>query len=141
MNDRTRDNLLNIVKKNVYTLNNVNNDDFKTRIYSDFFASWYQEADFRRLGYFLHKVNHSVWFGQGLFHTNTMEGLWSQIKRLSNDFSGINFNVLEYLMKEGIEPKDYIYSCICYPLFFRECQMKNYTENQKRNYFNEILSK
>ena len=102
MNDRTRDNLLNIVKKNVYTLNNVNNDDFKTRIYSDFFASWYQEADFRRLGYFLHKVNHSVWFGQGLFHTNTMEELWSQIKRLSNDFSGINSNVLEYLMKEGI---------------------------------------
>ena len=40
MNDRTRDNLLNIVKKNVYTLNNVNNDDFKTRIYSDFFSSY-----------------------------------------------------------------------------------------------------
>ena len=59
MNDRIRDNLLNIVKKNVYTLNNVNNDDFKTRIYRDFFAS-YQEDDFRRLGYLLHKVNHSV---------------------------------------------------------------------------------
>ena len=130
MNDRTRDNLLNIVKKNVYTLNNVNNDDYKTRIYSDFLAS-YQEADFRRLGYLLHKVNHSVWFGQGLFHTNIVEGLWSQIKRLSNDFSGINFNVLEYLMKEGIEPKDYINSWICNSLFFRECKIKNYTEKKK----------
>ena len=52
MNDRTRDNLLKIIKKNVYTLNDVNKDDFKTRIYSDCLAS-YQETDFRRLGYLL----------------------------------------------------------------------------------------
>ena len=79
-----------------------------------------------------------VW--QGLFHTNTVEGLWSQIKRLSNDFSGINFNVLENLIQEGVEPKDYINSWICYALYFRDCQMKNYTDIQRRNYFNEILS-
>ena len=78
-----------------------NNDNFKTRIYSDFFAS-YQEAYFIRLGYLLHKVNHSVWFGQGLFNTNTVEDLWSKIKLLSNDFSGISFNVLELFPYVGI---------------------------------------
>ena len=65
MHDRTCDNLLDIMKKNVYTLNIAKNDDFKTRIYSDYLAS-YKETDFTRLGYLFKKVNHSVWFGQGL---------------------------------------------------------------------------
>ena len=97
MNNRTKENLLPIIKENIYTYDeNEENEDsdeninldigYKTRIYSDCF-SVYQANDFEEMGYILHRVNHSVWFGQGLFHTNSIERLWSQIKRLSNNFS------------------------------------------------------
>jgi hypothetical protein len=86
-NNRTRDTLLPIVKKNVYTYYNsvINNHDPNehfpaTRIYSDCFLS-YQENDFNSSGYILHRVNHSVWFGQGSFHTNNIEGVLSRVKR------------------------------------------------------------
>ena len=85
MNDRTRDTLLNSVKNNVYTTGPNTDEDFKTGIYSDCFSS-YQASDFSALGFKLNKLNHSVWFGQGLFHTNTVEGLWSQIKRILTTF-------------------------------------------------------
>ena len=62
-------------------------------------------------------MNHSVWFGIGLFHTNTVEGLWSQIKRLSNNFAGLNFSILENIEKEGIQSEDYINDLLCYYLF------------------------
>ena len=51
----------------------------KTPIYSDWYA--FQPNDFKNLGYVLKLINHSVWFGYGLFHTNTIEGLWSKIKK------------------------------------------------------------
>ena len=38
MNDRTRDRLLGIIKNNVYTFNNGDNDNMKTRIYNDSFS-------------------------------------------------------------------------------------------------------
>ena len=59
MNNRTRNNLLKFVKKNVYTLDPHEDDDIKTRIYSDHFAS-YQERDYYYDSYILSKVNHSV---------------------------------------------------------------------------------
>ena len=71
------------------------------RIYSDCFAS-YQPNRFRENGYILKRVNHSVWFGYGNFHTNNMEGLWSQIKRLSNNFSFISNCSIEKLYRTGI---------------------------------------
>ena len=73
MNNRTSNNLLPIVKENVFTLAPDEDDDFKTRIYSDCFKS-YQVSDFYELGFILNKVKHNIWFGQGLFHTNTVEG-------------------------------------------------------------------
>ena len=59
------------------------------------------------MGFKLNKVNHSIWFGTGLFHTNTIEGLQGQIKRLSNNFTGLNFNILENVEKDGIRSEDY----------------------------------
>ena len=59
--------------------------------------SSYQKEDFKDLGFVLHRVNHSIWFGSGNFHTNNIEGLWSQIKLISFNFSGININYLEKL--------------------------------------------
>ena len=83
MNNRTQNNLLKLVCDNVYTVNNSfdeNNDNihsaFNTRIYSDSFAS-YQTGLFEEKGFILHLVNHSICFGNGLFHTNSIEGLWS----------------------------------------------------------------
>ena len=42
------------------------------------------------MGFILYKVNHSVHFGKGKFHTNTMVGILSQIKRYTNNFLGLN---------------------------------------------------
>ena len=85
-------------------------------------------------------MNHSVWFGQGLFHTNTVEGLWSQIKRISHDFSGLNFKLLDEVIKDGEDAKEYIDNWICSSLFFRDCEMKKYTKQQKRDYLTNVLS-
>ena len=60
-----------------------------TTIYSDCFQT-YQKEDFNPKDYILYKVNHSVWFGKGTFHTNTIEGVWSSIKRITNSFNGMN---------------------------------------------------
>ena len=60
MNDRTAANLLQIIKKNIYIINddidddNNNNYSLKTRIYSNSFAS-YQQRDFDNMGYILHR--------------------------------------------------------------------------------------
>ena len=53
MNDRTSNNLL-VIKKKVFTLDTVEDDDFKTRIYSDCFQS-YQTSDFYESGFILKK--------------------------------------------------------------------------------------
>ena len=60
------------------------------------------------MNYILKRVNHSVLFGDSLFHINIFEGLWSCIKRIYNGFSGINFSLLSELEKEGIDAKIYI---------------------------------
>jgi len=90
MEDRTQETLLNYVKNNVYTINDNLDDDstLNTRIYSDCFSS-YQPLEFKNAGYKLRRVNHSVWFYSELFHTNSIERLLSQLKRLTKDFSGL----------------------------------------------------
>ena len=70
----------------------------------------------------MHSVNHSVWFGQGRFHTNTIEGLWACLKRLSNNFSGLNFKFLENLENKGLNSMDYLNSWISYFLFLGDCE-------------------
>ena len=124
LNDRTSNNLMNILKENKATNENQDmdlDDEYleNTRIYSDCFAS-YQPNTFRERGYILKRVNHSVWFGYGNFHTNNIEGLWSQIKRLTNNFSGISIGSIEKSYNTENEKKNYLDSWICYALFFRE---------------------
>ena len=72
----------------------------------------------------MHKVKHSVFFGSGLFHTNTIEGLWDSIKRLSYDFEGLNFLNLANLQSKGINIVDYLNDWICSSLFFLNCERK-----------------
>ena len=93
LNDRTKNNLLPLVKNNVIPNNENSFEDeenmdideeylINKRIYSDCYFS-YQVNDFINMGYILKRFNRSVWFGYGSFHTNNIEGLWSQIKRLT----------------------------------------------------------
>ena len=102
LNDRTKNNLLPLVKNNVIPNNENSFEDeenmdideeylINTRIYSDFYSS-YQINDFLNMGYILKRVNHIVWFGYRNFHINNIEGLWSQIKRLTNNISGLRIN-------------------------------------------------
>ena len=83
--NRTREIILPIIKNNLYTPfpSIVDNKDLdsnypSTRIYSDYFTT-YQTRDFNNMGFTLYKVNHSIWLGEGMFHTNAIEGIWSQI--------------------------------------------------------------
>ena len=77
------------------------------------------------------RVNHSVWFGYGNFHTNNIEGLWSQIKRLSNNFSGISINSLQESCNTAQEKREFLDSWICYSLFFREIETLKLSRNGK----------
>ena len=116
--DRTQEILLNIVKNNAYTFNDNLDDEttFNTRIYSDCLAR-YQPLAFKNAGYKLHRFNDSVWFGSGLFHTNSIEGLWSQLKRLIKDFSGLTIDKLSKLEAKGVDIKDYLNSWIYFRLY------------------------
>ena len=98
-----------IIKDNIVTNENQDMDLDEeylenARIYSYCFA-FYQPNTFLENGYILKRVNHSVWFGYGNFHINNVEGLWSQIKRLTNNFSGISIASIEKLYPTGDEKK------------------------------------
>ena len=95
LEDRTKQSLLPIIRANDDEGEEFNDiiETTKTRIYSDCYQT-YQPVDFERMGYILKRINHSIWFGYGLMHTNTIEGLWSQIKRLNNNFSGLNISMI-----------------------------------------------
>lgn len=149
MNDWIKENLLPLIKKNIYTYISDDNDEdeiedenneynLQIRIYSDCFAS-YHSNDFREIGYILHKVNHSVWYGQGLFHTNTVEGLWAQLKRLTNDFSGVTYSIIETLEKNGTNFKDYFDGWICYALFLRHIERNHLSSLNAQNYLSDLL--
>ena len=78
------------------------------------------------MGFILKKVNHSIWFGYGDFHTNTIEGLWSQIKRLTDNFSGLKFSRINNLFNSDEEKNNYLDGWICYGLLLREIEKKKY---------------
>ena len=135
LNDRTKENLLPLVKNNIITdeHNNVGmpeDENVQTRIYSDCFRT-YQVNDFKDMGYILKRINHSVWFGIGLFHTNNIESLWGQIKRYTNNFSGISIESLtsKFNNNEALI-KDYLDGWICYSLFLKEIIKKNVVESK-----------
>ena len=58
-------------------------ENLSTLIFSDCFQI-YQTRDFYEQGYILHRVNHSVLFVQGHFHTNSIESTW--IKKNNKKF-------------------------------------------------------
>ena len=120
-NNRTKETLLPILKKHIYTYyeriennNDPNEINYPTRIFSDCFQT-YQISIFNNLGYKLYKVNHSVWFGQGHFHINSIKGTWSRIKSLSRSFNGLNDNIFTTTRK--MDNKKYFEGWICTAFF------------------------
>ena len=103
LKDRTKQKLLPIVKQYVYTFDvededgdiNMDEDEsIQTRIFSDCFRS-YQPNDFKNLGYISKRVNHNIWFGEGSLYSNTIESLWSQIKNITQNFSGFVMDLIK----------------------------------------------
>ena len=133
LNNRTKECLLPLVCNNVAAngednLNiNIENEQYlvNTRVYSDMFAS-YQPNDFAQNGYILKKVNHSIWFGYGQFHTNTIEGLWSHVKRLTKNFSGLTISKIDAMFDNDKDKKNYLDGWLSYCLLLREFEKKNY---------------
>ena len=112
-------------------LNEINSA--KTRIYSDCLKP-YQVSNFNVLGYILLRVNHSIWFGYGLFHTNTIESVWGHLKNNINNFSGISISMLN--SKFGNNQtllKNYLDGWICYSLFIREVKRRHLSWSDRIN--------
>ena len=138
-NNRTKETLLFIIEKHIYSYyNNIeNNEDpneenYPTRIFSDYFQA-YQVNDFNSLGYKLYKVNHSIWFGQGHFHTNSIEGTWSKLKRLTRSFNGLNGNVFN-TKRNNLGNNDYFEGWICTGIFFMKCESLHLPVIEKKKF-------
>ena len=91
--------------------------------------------------YILKRINHSVWFGFGLFHSNNIESLCGQLKRYTNNFSGIYIESLNNRFNNNeVLIKDYLDGWICYSLFLREILRKKLSWNARINYLCEFLN-
>ena len=63
-----------------------------------------------------------------------------QKKRISHDFSGVNFKILKDIENKDGNACEYIDDWICFSLFIRECEKMKLTEAEKREFLNKILS-
>ena len=123
LKDRTKDRLLPFVKKYINTDRGDQEDEIhsiRTRVFSDSFSS-YQVSDFSNLGFILKRINHSVWFGTGYLHSNTIESLWHQIKSINNNFTGLSVVKLKLMFNNDENMIiNYLDGWICYSLFLRD---------------------
>jgi hypothetical protein len=153
LTDRSKNKLLPIIKKYVNTLDGneyeENEDDenvimnenvsIKTRIFSGCFRS-YHPIDFQNMGFILKRVNHSVWFGAGILHTNTIESLWHQIKLITNNFAGLNINTIKNKFNNNeLMITNYIDGWICFSLLIRDFKRLKLKWNDRITYLNNYL--
>ena len=76
-------------------------------------------------------------FWGGSFHTNTIEGVWSSIKRITNKFNGMNGRIYNTFKNNEIEYYNYINGWICATLYYMRCEHFKLGGNAKI----ELLSK
>ena len=88
----------------------------------------------------MNKVNHTYWFGYGSFHTNAIEGVWRQIKCISNIFAGINWCVISKLSLKGISLEYFFNDWICYLIFLIKCEELRLGFNVKKEYVSKYLA-
>ena len=92
------------------------------------------------MGYILKKVNHSVWFGMGLLHTNTIESLWHQIKLITQNFSGLNIeNLIKSINDDNDKIINYLDCWFCYALLIREFNINKLTLGYRINLLSNYL--
>ena len=144
--DLAKAKLMPIIKQNVYiSVNSIHNNsddnliDSETRIYSDYIATQLI-LDFNRCGYILNKLNHTYWFGYGSFHTNTIEGVWSKIKLIRNNFAGISGPVISELSLQGISKRDYFNDWIFYFIYLIKCEKLKLCFNAKKEYVSNLTN-
>ncbi len=114
-------------------------ESIQTRIFSGCFRS-YQPNDFNNLGYILKRVNHSIWFGAGSLHTNTIESLWSQLKNIIQNFSGLIVDLLKKKFnKNEIEITNYIDGWLSFAILLRDFRRLKLNINDKINLINNYL--
>jgi len=148
LKDRPKQKLLSKVKQYVYTcdiededgdINMDEDESYKLGFFSDCFHS-YQPNNFKNLGYILNRANHSIWFGAGSLHTNTIESLWSQIKNITQNFSGLVVDLLKKKFNNNeIEITNYIHGWLCFALLFRDFRRLKLNINDKINLLNNYL--
>ena len=145
LNNRTKENLLPLIEKyvntnDIYEEDNVSEDlSIKTRVFSDCFSS-YRVSDFKELGFILKRINHSISFGAGYLHTNTIESLWHQIKTITNNFSGLSIEKLKTMFNNDENAiKNYLDGWICYSLCLRTMKNKKFVWSDKVNFINNNL--
>ena len=133
LTDRSKNKLLPLIKKyvNIFDSNEYEEDDdenvimnenvnVKTWIFSDCFRS-YQPIDFQKIGFILKRVNHSVWFGTCLLHTNTIESLWHKIKLVTNNFAGMSIKTIKNKFDNNdLKITNYIDGWICFSLLIHD---------------------
>ena len=92
------------------------------------------------MGFILKRVNHSVWFGAGNLHTNTIESLWNQIKLITKDFSSLSIEKLNAMFNsDEKEINKYLDGWICYSLCLRTIKNKKLDWLDKINFINQNL--
>ena len=72
-----------------------------------------------------------------LFNTNSIEGLSSCIKRISNNYDGLNIKMLNDLENKGVAPQNNLDGWICFCLFIRYFEKNKFTDEQ--NYLKLIF--
>ena len=53
-----------------------------------------------------------------------IEGLWSHIKRLTKNFTGLTITKINSMFDNDNEKKKYLDGWLCYGLLLRECEKK-----------------
>ena len=85
-------------------------------------------------------MNHSVWFGAGILHTNTTESLWHSIKSITNSFSGLSIESLKKKFNSNDNDiTDYIDGWITFVLLIRDFKRLNLNWSEKIKYLNNYL--
>ena len=91
------------------------------------------------MGFILQRINHSISFGQGLNHTNTIEGIWSRLKRLCDCFNGLNGKQFYFNNNHNCYDTDYFNGYICPGIFFMDCEMNILSLKSKGEYLFHLL--
>ena len=88
-NDRSRNNLLPIIQRHVFTNEHMDSDDndYRTRIYSDGWGA-YTTNEIEEMGFLHRRVVHEN--RRGSFHTNSIESYWSRFKHCTHWLNGVH---------------------------------------------------